>query len=91
MANNKKNMKINKIDNHWEKYCHKIYQFAGLLGHIGLHIGIPPQDIFLWTDEGEPTCFQQVCEGDNNIKWKNTMQESLNPYMKITHGIWLNG
>ena len=36
-----------------------------------------PFEYILLTDEGEPTCFQEACEGDNNIKWKKAMQEEL--------------
>ena len=36
-----------------------------------------PLEYILLTDEGEPTCFQEACEGDNNIKWKKDMKEEL--------------
>jgi hypothetical protein len=37
----------------------------------------PPSEYILLTDEGEPVCFQEACEGENSIKWKKAMQEEL--------------
>jgi hypothetical protein len=46
---NKKKKKINnsKINIHQEKSCHKIDQFPGLSGHIGLRKGIPLRMYFI--------------------------------------------
>jgi hypothetical protein len=45
----KKKKKINnsKINIHQEKSCHKIDQFPGLTGHIGLRKGIPLRMYFI--------------------------------------------
>jgi hypothetical protein len=45
----KKKKKINnsKINIHQEKSCHKIDQFLGLTGHIGLRKGIPLRMYFI--------------------------------------------
>jgi hypothetical protein len=47
--NEKKKKKINnsKINIHQEKSCHKIDQFPGLTGHIGLRKGIPLRMYFI--------------------------------------------
>jgi hypothetical protein len=46
---NRKKMKIknSKINIHQEKSCHKIDQFPGLTGHIGLQKGIPLRMYFI--------------------------------------------
>ena len=33
----------------------------------------PRSQYILLTDEGEPSCFQEACEGENNIKWQKGM------------------
>ena len=90
-VNNKKNMKINKINNHWEKSFHKIYQFASLLSHIGLHKGIPPWNIFYWLMKVNLLVFRKHVKEIISSNGKRMYKMSLIHYMTIRHGIWLNG
>ena len=44
----------------------------------------------LFTNDGEPSCFQETIDCIDNAKWKVAMIEEMDSMEKKRHGNWLN-